>query len=39
LMLGILAAWRKSLRPGILAHGIQDIISGLLSKLLFSAAH
>ena len=31
LMLGILAAWRKSLRPGILAHGAQDVISGALS--------
>jgi membrane protease YdiL (CAAX protease family) len=38
LMLGILAAWRKSLRPGMIAHGVQDIISGVLSKLLFSAA-
>lgn len=38
LMLGILAAWRKSLRPGMMAHGMQDIISGLLSKLLFSGA-
>ena len=39
LMLGILAAWRKSLRPGILAHGMQDVISGTLSffaKSLFS---
>lgn len=39
LMLGILAAWRKTLRPGILAHSMQDIISGVLSKLLFSGAH
>lgn len=38
LMLGMLAAWRKSLRPGIIAHGVQDIISGLLTKLLFSVA-
>jgi membrane protease YdiL (CAAX protease family) len=38
LMLGILAAWRKSLRPGIIAHGAQDIISGVLSKLFFSGA-
>ncbi len=39
LMLGILAAWRKSLRPGMLAHGMQDVISGTLSffaKSLFS---
>ena len=38
LMLGILAAWRKSLRPGILAHGMQDIISGVLSRLFLSGA-
>jgi len=38
LMLGILAAWRKSLRPGMIAHGTQDVISGLLTKLLFSGA-
>ncbi len=38
LMLGILAAWRKSLRPGILAHGMQDVISGLLSKIFLSGA-
>jgi hypothetical protein len=36
LMLGILAAWRKSLRPGMIAHGAQDVISGLLTRLLFS---
>lgn len=42
LMLGILAAWRKSLRPGMLAHGLQDVISGTLSffmKSLFSHMH
>ncbi len=42
LMLGILAAWRKSLRPGMLAHGLQDVISGTLSffaKSLFSHLH
>lgn len=39
LMLGILAAWRKSLRPGIIAHGMQDVISGLLSKVLLSRVH
>lgn len=38
LMLGMLAAWRKSLRPGMIAHGVQDVISGVLSKLLFSGA-
>lgn len=36
LLLGVLAAWRKSLRPGMIAHGAQDVISGLLTRLLFS---
>lgn len=39
LMLGMLAAWRKSLRPGMIAHGTQDVISGVLTKLLFSGSH
>jgi len=38
LMLGILAAWRKSLRPGMIAHATQDIISGILVRLLLSGA-
>lgn len=38
LMLGILAAWRKSLRPGMIAHAGQDIISGILVRLLLSGA-
>jgi membrane protease YdiL (CAAX protease family) len=29
-LLGLLAVWRKSLRPGMLAHGIQDAGVGLL---------
>ncbi|MGB0064797.1 MAG: type II CAAX endopeptidase family protein [Terracidiphilus sp.] len=29
-MYGLLAAWRKSLRPGMIAHFLQDAISGLL---------
>jgi hypothetical protein len=30
-LLGLLAYWRKSLRPGMLAHGLQDGIGGLVS--------
>ena len=30
-LLGLLAYWRKSLRPGMLAHGIQDALGGLVS--------
>ena len=30
-LLGLLARWRKSLRPGMLAHGLQDAILGLLA--------
>jgi uncharacterized protein len=30
-LLGLLAWWRKSLRPGMLAHGLQDAILGLLA--------
>jgi hypothetical protein len=29
-MSGILAHWRKSVRPGMFAHSLQDIIGGLL---------
>lgn len=29
LIFGILAAWRRSLLPGILAHAMQDIVAGL----------
>jgi membrane protease YdiL (CAAX protease family) len=31
---GLLAQWRRSLRPGILAHALQDIASGLLARVL-----
>lgn len=31
LLLGLLAYWRKSLRPGMLAHGLQDGIGGLVA--------
>jgi membrane protease YdiL (CAAX protease family) len=30
-LLGLLAYWRKSLRPGMLAHGMQDAIGGLVA--------
>jgi hypothetical protein len=29
-LLGLLAYWRKSLRPGMLAHGLQDALGGML---------
>ena len=27
--LGLLAHWRKSLRPGMIAHGVEDVIGGI----------
>ena len=30
-LLGLLAYWRKSLRPGMLAHGLQDAIGGVVA--------
>jgi membrane protease YdiL (CAAX protease family) len=30
-MSGILAYWRKSVRPGMIAHAVQDILGGLLA--------
>src|SRR4029077_1800619 len=30
-LLGLFAYWRKSLRPGMLAHGLQDAIGGLIA--------
>jgi membrane protease YdiL (CAAX protease family) len=33
-LLGALAAWRKSLRPGIAAHIFQDLIGGIVAFLL-----
>ncbi len=30
-LLGLLAYWRKSLRPGMLAHGLQDSIGGIVA--------
>ena len=30
-LLGLLAYWRKSLRPGMLAHGLQDGIGGVVA--------
>jgi CAAX protease family protein len=34
MLYGLLAWWRRSLRPGILAHAWSDIFSGILSPLL-----
>ncbi|MGZ4834696.1 MAG: CPBP family intramembrane glutamic endopeptidase [Terriglobales bacterium] len=33
-MFGMLAAWRRSLRPGMFAHALQDSVSGIASRLL-----
>jgi uncharacterized protein len=30
-LLGLLAWWRKTLRPGVLAHGLQDLIGGVVA--------
>ena len=32
-LLGLLAWWRKSLRPGMLAHGVQDSLGGIVAFL------
>jgi uncharacterized protein len=29
---GLLAAWRRSLRPGIIAHFLQDAVGGIVSS-------
>ena len=34
LMFGILAHWRGSIRPGIIAHAWQDSVSGIVAGLL-----
>jgi membrane protease YdiL (CAAX protease family) len=31
---GLLARWRRSLRPGMLAHALQDTVGGLLARFL-----
>jgi len=36
-LLGLLAWWRKSLRPGMLGHGLQDAIGGVVAFLSRSA--
>ena len=33
-MFGILAHWRNSVRPGMLAHAWQDTMSGLLGSII-----
>jgi membrane protease YdiL (CAAX protease family) len=35
---GLLAAWRKSLRPGMMAHAWQDLFSGFVLKLAMKLA-
>jgi membrane protease YdiL (CAAX protease family) len=32
-LLGLLAHWRKSLRPGMVAHGLEDVLGGLVGFL------
>jgi membrane protease YdiL (CAAX protease family) len=32
-LLGLLAHWRKSLRPGMIAHALQDVLGGVLGYL------
>ncbi|MBZ5510084.1 MAG: CPBP family intramembrane metalloprotease [Acidobacteriia bacterium] len=33
-LFGMLAAWRKSLRPGMIQHTLQDSVSGIAFRLL-----
>jgi len=33
MMFGVLAAWRKNLRPGMMAHAMQDTLSGLVRNI------
>ena len=37
-LFGILAAWRKSLRPGMMAHAWQDLFSGIVLKVAMRLA-
>jgi uncharacterized protein len=32
-LLGLIAHWRKSLRPGMRAHGLEDVLGGLVGFL------
>jgi uncharacterized protein len=34
IMFGLLAHWRRSLRPGIISHVLQDGVGGLLGRYL-----
>lgn len=36
--IGILAAWRKNLRPGMMAHAWQDMFTGMVLKVLMKLA-
>jgi len=33
-LFGLLAHWRRSLRPGMITHGVQDTLGGLLARYL-----
>ena len=33
-LFGVLAQWRKSMRPGMITHALHDTVSGLAVKLL-----
>jgi membrane protease YdiL (CAAX protease family) len=32
-LFGVLAPWRKSIRPGMIMHALHDTVSGLAAKL------
>jgi uncharacterized protein len=34
ILFGLLALWRRSLRPGMIAHGLQDTLGGILGRYL-----
>jgi CAAX protease family protein len=38
MMFGLLAHWRKSLRPGMMSHAAQDIIAGSLARFVLKHA-
>lgn len=38
IMFGILAYWRKSLRPGMMAHAAQDIVAGSFARFVLKNA-
>jgi membrane protease YdiL (CAAX protease family) len=36
--IGILAAWRNNLRPGMMAHAWQDLFTGMVLKVVMKLA-